>query len=218
MSQETSIHVLTTQPRWVNKSGDIRSEDATERAKFFSRGRWSRVSGPIDVVRCKSLVDQIDNEIGRISNFVKDVTELEVPRKEQQHQIDSTYWMTVRDHAHRVFKGFESRWSRPCTCHQLHRASLQLHVRDTETRCDCSDHRLKCILSFQNDSNGSAGTPPLWDWRDIEIEPKPVDMYVDDCFHCTDDGKTLITTIDCRLSPPPRQHRQYALQLLLHQT
>jgi len=121
-------------------------------------------------VRCQAIIEDISQEIERIGSFIENATKLEAPRRERRAQIDSNYWLVVRDHAKRVFKSLESRLTCPCSCEHFHQASLQLRI---ESESSQTEFRVKCILSLEKNP-GSTLVPP-WKWRGIEIEPERVD-------------------------------------------
>ena len=151
-------------------SGNEIIEDKAKRTGFFIR------RGLSDIYRlrqCQAIIEDISQEIERVSSFVDNAIKLEAPRSEHQAQIDSSHWLTVRDHAQRVFKSLESRLSRPCSCKHYHRASLELRINNETSQ---SDFRAKYILSLEQ-KPGLTCVPP-WNWRDIEIEPEPVSPYV----------------------------------------
>lgn len=164
-----STNMYLSQPPWVTKVGSKEIIDEEERAKFF-KSKWIRIKGGIDSDGCTKLVDHILRDIDLISTMVKDAAELEGPRKKRKEQIDSSYWITVRDHAKRVFKSFESRWSQPCLCQSSHRANLQLDVRKGDEEFMSQNVRFRFVFSFDKCPTGSAVAP--WEWRDVEIEPQ----------------------------------------------
>ena len=158
---------LTFQPLWVTKVGNKRVVNDAECKKFF-KGKWARIRGGFDLEGCTRHVDRIMRDIELIGTMVKDIAELEQPRKKRQQQSDSSYWITVRDHARHLFNTLESRWSQPCSCQHWHRASLQLDVRAPESETLSTGVRFRIALSFDEKTAGANTTP--WDWRDVEFE------------------------------------------------
>ena len=114
-------------------------------------------------------MQKLTKEIETIGNFFNDAIELEAPRREQREKIDSKQWLSVRDHAERVFNCLDSRLSRPCPCGHFHQVSLQLRIRNEASQ---SEFRAKCVLSLEKIPGGTL-VPP-WNWRDIDIEPEHV--------------------------------------------
>ena len=114
-------------------------------------------------------MQKLTKEIETIGNFFNDAIELEAPRREQREKIDSKQWLSVRDHAERVFNCLDSRLSRPCPCGHFHQVSLQLRIRNEASQ---SEFRAKCVLSLEKIPGQTL--VPTWNWRDIDIEPEHV--------------------------------------------
>lgn len=118
-------------------------------------------------------MQKLDKEIETIGGFFNDAIELEAPRREHQAQIDSSHWLAVRDYAQCIFKSLESRLSTPCPCEHFHRASLQLRISNETCQ---SDFRAKFILSLEKKPGATVVAP--WNWRDIDIKPERINLYV----------------------------------------
>jgi len=175
--------IAKDQPSWITKSGSQLLEDKTKRAAFFNQKDLYKM---YRLWRCETIIEDIILETERIHGFVKIAVGLEATRQERKVHIDSTHWLTVRDHAQRIFESLESRLSLPCSCKHSHRASLQLHTMNDISQ---SDFQAKCILSLEQKPGQTAVAP--WKWRDIDIKPECIDRYVPNRVCIANIGKSL---------------------------
>jgi hypothetical protein len=139
--------------------------DEKARKKFF-KNAWIRVKGGFDSSKYTALLQEIDNDIAKISQLTSSALELEPIRAEKKSRLQSTHWKNIRDQAQRLFDSLNSRFH-PCSCHQSHQAKLRL---DARISYDAGEDFIKFrfIMMFESDPSKSQTFP--YKWRDIEIE------------------------------------------------
>lgn len=87
--------------------------DERARRKFF-KNAWIRVKGGFDASKYAALLQEIDNDIAKISQLTSNAVELEPIRAEKKSRLQSTYWKNIRDQAQRLFDSLNSRFH-PCS-------------------------------------------------------------------------------------------------------
>jgi hypothetical protein len=142
--------------------------DTKIRDKFASK-TWRRIKISFDADRYAELMRAIDSDITKISTLTKGNIALEPLRLERKRRANATYWLTIRDHARRLFEILSSRWSRTCMCQHSHKANLRLDIRKI---CDPeqSNARFSFLFTFDEQIPNTMGKLP-WNWRNVEIEP-----------------------------------------------
>lgn len=164
------MHSLIRQPPWVTVIGGEVVSNELEREQFFKskRTRWM---GAFNVDACRNHIELILRDVQVIRDMVKDTIELEPSRRKRQQQRDSTHWLTIRDKARQVYRIFEAKWSKACSCQLSHCASLQLLTADHATTFDTTVG-MKFILSFESVPWGTFVAP--WSWKEVEIVSQEV--------------------------------------------
>ncbi|KAH0543123.1 hypothetical protein FGG08_002549 [Glutinoglossum americanum] len=151
-------------PPWITKDGTV---DVAARDRFFGKP-LTRIKGGFDSNRYANLLAEIVGDINQVAALTKGAIALEPLRLERKRRINAAYWVSIRDHARRLFETLSSRWSCACSCKNPHRAHLRLDVRNGgETR----DRSIRFGFLFSFDINASTAASLPWDWRDVEIEP-----------------------------------------------
>lgn len=159
------------QPPWVLKDGTV---DEKCRRKFFS-SVWTRVRGGFDSNKCASLLEQIDRDILKISQFTAITLEVEPLRINRSRKLRSSS-KNVRENAKSLFEILHLRWSCPCPCQLPHRVNLQLsmHQDHEVNQSDEENTPTRFALLFSFEKNSGVSIPPPWYWRDVEVETSPL--------------------------------------------
>ncbi|KAI9690191.1 MAG: hypothetical protein M1822_009152 [Bathelium mastoideum] len=158
------ISKLNKRPPWISQDGTI---DERARKKFF-RNLWTRINGGFKSSKFGELLQDIDNDIAKISQLTAGGLELEPLRLERLNQMHSAYWENIRDQAQRLFDSLSSRFN-TCSCHHPHKATLRLDARKSDVGEEVV--RFAFLLTFEKSECYTKELP--WDWRDIEIETSP---------------------------------------------
>ncbi|KAF8249178.1 hypothetical protein K440DRAFT_622544 [Wilcoxina mikolae CBS 423.85] len=148
-------------PPWIMENDTV---DEKIRNKFFN-SFWTRISGGFNSDKYAKLLDEILGDIDQINKLTEGAIQNESLRREIKRQANDTYWISLRDHAKRLYQSLSSRWPYTCPCKHPHRASLRLDVRNISE----TDILFGFVFSF--DENPTAGTPLPWNWRNVEIKP-----------------------------------------------
>lgn len=123
----------------------------------------------MDVSSCAKYIDRIDKDVRKLRDLVDNTSKLEAPRRKRRQKDNASYWISIRDHAHRVNQSLVDIWSQ-CACPHLHCASIQMDRQNHEWNSPNPDLHFRFIITLDY-ASGSAPSPTLpWVWRDIEVK------------------------------------------------
>ena len=138
------------------------------REKFFKRF-WTSIAGGFQANKYRELLDQILDDIDRVAELTTRANILEPVRKQRKSRANAEYWLSVRDHARRLFDILDAQWSCSCVCHYPHRANLRLEIRSLS---ESENPSIKFGFLFSFDSNVAVAAAILpWECQLVEIEP-----------------------------------------------
>ncbi|KAF8531431.1 hypothetical protein BDD12DRAFT_800092 [Trichophaea hybrida] len=96
-------------PPWIMENDTINEKI---RNKFFN-SFWTRISGGFNSDKYAKLLDQILRDIDQINKLTEGAIQNESLRREKKRQANDTYWISLQDHAKRLYQSLTTR-TRSC--------------------------------------------------------------------------------------------------------
>lgn len=137
--------------------------DENLRKDFFKA--WTRIRGGFNADRHKQLIADIRDDIYQLCKLTKGAIDLEDANLERARSANSTYWLDIRNHTHRLYSTLCSIWPNGCSSH-THRAKLRL---DMPKGGEGDGETPQLNVSFLLDNNGVSLKSSSWEWRGVTV-------------------------------------------------
>ncbi|KAL7935836.1 hypothetical protein V8C35DRAFT_298350 [Trichoderma chlorosporum] len=161
-------------PQWIEPDGTVNEK---ARKKFF-RNLWVRIIGGFSVDDYKTLLDDMDKDIDKMSRLTPKAAQKPIPAEtvtvqsvtaETKNKLQVTHWKDIRDSADRLFLTLSSRFH-PCSYHLLHKVNLRLDIQN----CEDVTNNVRFTLHVMLEASGGKSKSYSGDWREIEIEASQI--------------------------------------------